>query len=84
MHRLANRFDGLHICLLLARAALLEVGSQGSFSSLTFSAMTGMVNFCPVDFFRSVTTFVDLLRNFHAFKHSICILVGPFLEIRAL
>ena len=84
MHWLANHSDGLHICLALAGAALLRVDLGGGFYSLTFSAMTGMVNFCPVGVFRSVTTFVDLLRNFHAFKHSACILVGPFLKIPPL
>ena len=43
-----------------------------------------MVGLCPVGIFRSFTTFVDLLRNFHVFKHPTFILVGPYLETPAM
>ena len=70
--------------IALSREALLEVGWRGGFSFLIFPAMTGMLDFCPVGIFRIVTTFVNLLRNFHVFNHFACILVGPSLKIPSL
>ena len=72
------------ICLAFDGAALFGVCWRDGFSSLKFTAMTGMVGFCPVGIFRSVTTFVYLFRNLHALKHLKCILVGPSLKILAL
>ena len=63
---------------------LLGVGWRGGFYSLKLPAMTDMVSFYPVGIITNFTTFINLLRNFYAFKHFTCILVGPSLQIPAL
>ena len=72
------------ISLALAIADLLGVGWQGCPSYLLFPDKTGMLGFCPLDIFRRCSSFVDLLCNLHALKHSRGTLLGTSLKIPSL
>ena len=73
---LADCSDILHVFLALSSAALLRVGRQGKFSSLSFTAMTRTFGIFPYGGFRSWFSFVDLFGNFHPLKHIAGLLVG--------
>ena len=72
------------IFLALSSAALIGVGWRGGFYHLTFPENNGTFGLCPGGDFRRRSSFVDVLRNFHAFKFCACLLVGIPLKVPAL
>ena len=67
--------------LAISSSAFLWVLWRGGSSSLFISAITRTVSFCLLIIFEGCSSFVYCLCDFHALKHFICLLVGPFFKI---
>ena len=65
--------------LVLSGADLIRFGRQGVLSSINFPTVTGTVGlYSMIGNFVRCSSCIDLLCNFHAFKHVACIFVGIY------